>query len=220
MLGLGRIFGKKYAANITSVNINYMNSIHELPGIKAKDKEFELKIPFKNKTASDLPEEINRPDLRIDEITIQKPFQLLSVSPQLPIVLHYGESTEITLKLRSPELAYTGPLFINMQAKSPDAVHISISSVKLVREGRSFEIEDSSRSLYLAKGEVFKQDVQVRSIVHEGEMLNGIQVSKPFEFVKAGTALPVQVSGSSFVLSIFVKAPDYNYSGPIEITLL
>ena len=107
-----------------------------------------------------------------------------------------------------------------MQAKSQNAVHISISSIKLAREGRSVEIEGSGRSLYIEKGEVFKQDLQVRSVLHEGEMLNGIQVSKPFEFVKAGTALPVKVLGDSFVISVFIKAPDYNYSGPLEITML
>ncbi|MGC8628904.1 MAG: hypothetical protein ACP5T4_01705 [Candidatus Micrarchaeia archaeon] len=214
------LFGGKHVANITSIKINYMNSVHELPGMKVKDKEFELKIPFKNKSAGELPSEIKRPDLRIDEISVQNPFQLLDVSPQLPIVLHQGESTEITLKLKAPELAYSGPLLLNMQAKSQNAVHISISSIKLAREGRSVEIEGSSRSLYIEKGEVFKQDLQVRSVLHEGEMLNGIQVSKPFEFVKAGTALPVKVLGDSFVISVFIKAPDYNYSGPLEITML
>ncbi len=214
------LFGGKHVANIISIKINYMNSVHELPGMKVKDKEFELKIPFKNKSAGELPSEIKRPDLRIDEISVQNPFQLLDVSPQLPIVLHQGESTEITLKLKAPELAYSGPLFLNMQAKSQNAVHISISSIKLAREGRSVEIEGSGRSLYIEKGEVFKQDLQVRSVLHEGEMLNGIQVSKPFEFVKAGTALPVKVLGDSFVISVFIKAPDYNYSGPLEITML
>ena len=99
------LFGGKHVANIISIKINYMNSVHELPGMKVKDKEFELKIPFKNKSAGELPSEIKRPDLRIDEISVQNPFQLLDVSPQLPIVLHQGESTEITLKLKAPELA-------------------------------------------------------------------------------------------------------------------
>ncbi|MEM0074378.1 MAG: hypothetical protein QXX70_00580, partial [Candidatus Micrarchaeaceae archaeon] len=114
-----------------------MNEVHQLQGLKVVQKEFEIRIPFHNKTASDLDiDNIKRPDLRIDAISVKAPFTLVSVSPSLPIIISYMQSTEIVLRLRAPDVAYSGPLFLEMQAKTPDAVHISINRVKLSAAGK------------------------------------------------------------------------------------
>ncbi len=207
----------KPKANITSISINYMGSTHQLQGMKVFDSEFELRIPFKNKTASDLPEDIKRPDLRIDDIQVQSPFKLIDVKPQLPIVVPYGESTEILLKLKAPEIAYTGPLFLNMLAKSPDSIHVSISHVLLSKDEKSYEVESSQRSMYLQKGEVFRQDVQVMSVLDKGESISRVEVNKPFSLVKTEPQLPLNCDKDSIVLSLFLKAPEFSYAGPLEV---
>ncbi|MEM0147190.1 MAG: hypothetical protein QXF85_01905 [Candidatus Micrarchaeaceae archaeon] len=197
-----------------------MNEVHQLQGLKVVQKEFEIRIPFHNKTASDLDiDNIKRPDLRIDAISVKAPFTLVSVSPSLPIIISYMQSTEIVLRLRAPDVAYSGPLFLEMQAKTPDAVHISINRVKLSAAGKSFTVEDSARSMYINKGDTIKQDVQLLTILHEGDKVKTVRASAPFSVIKTEPQTPFEVASSnSFVVSIYLKSPDQNYSGPLEIT--
>ncbi|MGC8676208.1 MAG: hypothetical protein ACP5T3_01680 [Candidatus Micrarchaeia archaeon] len=220
MFSIKSLFAKHYAASITSVNISYMNDVHQLPGLKPLRKEFELRVPFRNKTASDLADDtVKRPDLRIDAISVKQPFALLGVLPSLPIILQYGQSTELVLRLKAPDVAYTGPLFIDMQAKMPDSLHIGISSVKLSSNGRTYALDDSAKSLYISKGDAIKQDVQALAILHEGDEVKEVSANAPFAVLKTSPQVPFKVNSSnSMIISVYLKAPDYNYSGPLELT--
>ncbi|MEM3781638.1 MAG: hypothetical protein QXT43_01590 [Candidatus Micrarchaeaceae archaeon] len=221
MFGIGKLFGKKgRAAEITSININYMGEVHQLNGLKLAQKEFEVKVPIHNKTASNLDVVgIKKPELRIDVVSAKAPFELVSVAPQLPITVPYMKSAELVIRLRAPDVSYTGPLYLIMQANTPDAVHIGISNIILHSAGKSYPIEDSARSFYVSKGDPIKQDVQLLSILHEGEEVKAVKANAPFSVLKTEPQTPFKITNkNSFIISMYLKPPDYNYAGPLEIT--
>lgn len=216
--------GKKPSpkANITSIIINYLGSTHQLAGKEVYDKEFEIKIPFRNKLSSELEDQdVKKPDLRIDEVEVRPPFKLVSVAPSLPIVLPYGSSTELTLKFEAPEISYSGPLFLNFITKPQEDIHVSISRVVLSSGSASYAVEESSRSIYLQKRGAFKQEIQARAVLKPNSVIREIRVNKPFELSKTMPELPITVpSSDSFIISLYLIAPEFNYAGPLEIELV
>ncbi|MGC9156862.1 MAG: hypothetical protein ACP5GD_01595 [Candidatus Micrarchaeia archaeon] len=218
MFGFGSLFhkGRKSRFNITSIKINYMGAVHEIAGFSTNDNEFEVRIPFKNRIASDLGDDVKRPELKIDAISVGSPFELLK-APDLPIVLPYGNSTEIVLKIRAPGMRYTGPLFLNMLVKSSDLVHIGISVIRVSKEGKSKEIP-VRRDVYVAKSDTFKQEIDLSDVVNPGETVNAIKASPPFEISSTLPSLPFSLKEARKV-EVYIKAPSYNYSGPIELSI-
>ncbi|MEM3216051.1 MAG: hypothetical protein QXS17_04000, partial [Candidatus Micrarchaeaceae archaeon] len=62
-------------------------------------------------------------------------------------------------------------------------------------------------------------DVQLLTILHEGDKVKTVRASAPFSVIKTEPQTPFEVASSnSFVVSIYLKSPDQNYSGPLEIT--
>jgi hypothetical protein len=109
---LGRFSRKKAPTTlITSVSIKYMGEKHGLEGMSTNRSVFELKIPFQNKRGGDmLADNLKRPELRVEAVKVSTPFELVGVSPRLPISVKYRESALIRLSIRAPEYGYAGPI--------------------------------------------------------------------------------------------------------------
>jgi hypothetical protein len=223
--GLLGVFGKKRSAAstvITSISIDYLGDKHGLEGMRVNGSVFELKIPFQNKTGSDLLDEsLKRPDLRVDTISVSQPFKLVGVSPKLPVVVKYGEGVTLVLKISAPALPYTGPLSVSLGEKASGMVRIQIDKMVALSKGQRFILEDAPSVLNVQKGQVLKRDIQMYKVMKYGDAVNGIGVNAPFVFSGAEPKPPFRIDKeNSYIISVFVLAPEYSNTGPLEITFL
>ncbi|MDE1855569.1 MAG: hypothetical protein KGH57_04630 [Candidatus Micrarchaeota archaeon] len=224
-LDLSSIFGrfgkKKSAANtvITAISIDYLGDKHGLDGMRLSDSVFELKIPFQNKTGSDLLDEsLKRPDLRIDSVGVSKPFELLEVNPSLPISVKYTQGITLALKIKAPGLPYTGPLSVSLGEKASGMVRVQIEKMLASYKGQKFVLEEAPSVLSVQKGQVLKRDVQLYKVMKYGDSVNGIRVNAPFVFSGSEPKAPFRIDKeNSYIISVFVLAPEYSYAGPLEI---
>jgi len=211
-------FGKRVKTKITSIDITYMGDEHRLNGLETNEPIFEVRIPFENKEIeSGALEEIKKPDLHIDAVKIGKPFDLVSISPEPPIVVQYKKQTELVLKIKAPEIAYTGPLSIGFIANAKDIVHISINKIILRKGERSATIE-SVIDTQVQKGQVIKQDIQASALLSQGEQVTNVSASAPFAIVKTSPDVPFKINRQgSYIISLFIKVPNFSYAGPLEV---
>ena len=72
----------------------------------------------------------------------------------------------------------------------------------------------------IGKGAEFEESVQMYRVLGYGAQVKSVTVNKPFEFVKTEPPLPFTIDDkSSFVVAFFIKAPAFDYAGPLEITV-
>ena len=122
--------------------------------------------------------------------------------------------------LWAPDVTYEGPLVITFGNELADMTNLNIQAVILNYNGQRMELENSGMVISMQKGQIFKRTVQLYKIMKFGEALSSIEVNAPFQFISAEPTVPLKVDKKdSFILGIFMKAPDYNYAGNLEITL-
>ncbi len=216
-------FGKKDPATgtvITSISIDYLGDKHGLDGMQVHDKVFELSIPFQNKTGSDLlADNLKRPDLKIEGVSVSRPFELVDVSPTPPIAVRYREGVTVKLRIKAPDLPYTGPMSVTLGEKSSGMVRVQIEKIMAVRNGAKTVLEEAPSVLSVQKGQVLKRDVQLYKVMRYGDKVNGIAVNAPFVMSGSEPKAPFRIDKeNSYIISVFVLAPDYSYAGPLEIT--
>ncbi len=205
--------------NITSIGIRYLGDRHGLDGMQVHEKVFELSIPFRNKTGSDLLDDsLKRPDLKIENISVSKPFELVDVSPKVPIAVKYTEGVTLKLRIRAPDLPYSGPLEVSLGEKESGMVRVQIEKMIAVANGKKTVLEEAPSVLSVQKGQVLKRDVQLYKFMKYGDSVSKIDVSLPFVFSGSEPKPPFRIDEkNSYIISVFVLAPDYSYAGPLEI---
>ena len=225
MLNIAKLLGigKKRngpATSITTINIAYMGDRHSLGGMQAGGEVFEVRIPFQNRTGSDmLADEIKRPDLRVESASVSAPFELLDVSPKLPIAVKYMQSVVLVLKLRAPKIGYAGPMSITLNDKAASTARLEISRIAAVRNGQSYSLEDAPSIANVQKNQVLRRDVQLYRFMKYGDAVKGISVNKPFAMSGSEPKAPFTIDkADSFIVSVYVLAPEHSYSGPLEFT--
>ncbi len=218
-LGLGKK-RKGPETSITAINISYMGDRHSLDGMQASGDVFEIRIPFQNRTGSDmLADEVKRPDLRIESASVSPPFELAGVSPGLPIAVKYMQSVSLVLKLRAPKVSYTGPIDIMLNDKAASTARLEISGMSAIRKGARTSLEELPSIANVQKGQVLRRDVQLYSFMKYGDVVKGISVNKPFEMSGSEPKAPFTVDkAGSFIVSVYILAPEYGYAGPLELT--
>jgi hypothetical protein len=215
--------GKKKAKfSISSINIEYMGEVHSLPGIEEYSEQFEIKIPFSNKPQYDfIAKQLKDKNITIKGITVEKPFQLISIEPKLPCTIAFGSSDEFKLRIKAPSTSYYGPISIGLERDNESVVHLGISHISLLHNGKVVEIEDSAISTNVKAGEVIKVGVQLYRIMKHLDTVSSIKVGKPFDFAYSEPKLPIKLEDeNSFVLEVFMNAPTFSYAGPIEIEFI
>lgn len=224
---LDRLLGKKGGTqanskvSITSVNLKFMGGTHSLKGVEVNSEVFDYTIPFQNKMGSShLPDNLKGPSIAIKSITISEPFTLLEVTPSLPQDVPYLSRTMFTLKIRAPKLSYDGPLSINFGNDASGNIALSVQKVILSHKGRSADLENSEMTATMQKSQLFKKEIQLYKIISFNERINAIEVSKPFELVSVDPKLPITADKKdSYIISLYIKAPEFSYSGIMEIKL-
>jgi hypothetical protein len=197
-----------------------MGEMHSIGGKTVSERIFELSIPFQNKIGSDLlPDMLKGPKLSLAKIEVSPPFQLIEFSPKLPLDIGFMDKAIFKLKIKAPDVTYEGPLTINFGNESKEVIAMSIDKIMLTAKGRTVDLEDSSMTMGMQKGQLFKKSIQLYKVFSYGDTVNAIEVSKPFELINTEPKLPFRLdTKDSYIASIYIKAPDFSYAGSLEVS--
>ena len=228
---LGNLFKKKgeKKVTVTSVNIRWRGQMHAMGGFEVETNPFTITIPFQNKTQQDaLPFEAlkeklkaqEKAPIRITGIEASTPFKLISVYPKLPVDVPSSMRVEFKIMLQAPGYTYTGPVTISLGAEETGMIKVQINKVIVTTPMKSVEIENSGVILNMPKGGIFKNSIQMYKAMSYGERVDKVTLEKPFEFVSCDHQIPFTINEpSSYLVTFYIKAPDVDYAGPMEIKL-
>jgi hypothetical protein len=204
---------------LTSINLKLGADVHAISGRTITEEVFQLDIPFQNKIGSGLlPSHLKGPDIVINEVLIERPFELVESSPKTPLNVPYLASTPFTLRIRAPKGSYSGPLSITFSTDSKDNVNIDVKKIALVDGHKTTDIEDTATNMILKKSQIIRRDIQVYKILKYGRTVEKVEINEPFEIVSTDPATPFTVDRKdSYIIKIFLKCPEFNYAGPMEI---
>ena len=206
------------STRLTTINIRYMGSVHGMDGFQVSGRVFEVNIPFNNKVNDILPDNLRGPKLNVNSIKVGEPFKLISITPALPVEIDYMSKAVFKLKIQAPDTPYEGPMSVDFGNDPKDIIHISIQKIMLEYNGSRTELPDSSMIMNLQKNIVFKKEVQLYRIVSYGSRVDSMEISKPFEIVSTDPKLPIVADRKdSYVMGVYIKAPDISYAGELTI---
>ncbi len=211
------------SVNVTSVNIKWMSEQHTSTGFPVEENPFLYELPFQNKSqlniVSFLPAQEQIP-VKIKEITVKAPFAIESLSPRLPVVLKNDERAAFKLRIKAPDYNYEGPLGIEVIPDKTDNIHMEITSTIINVPGSPQAKAPAKLILDVPKMQVFVQKINVPQLLVSEATISKIEVSKPFVIIGSEPKAPFKFTeGSGHTITLYLQAPQFNYAGPIEITL-
>ena len=211
--------GGQTKTELTSINLRFGQDMHALPGKSIDGEEFDLEIPFKNRLGSGmLPSHLKGPSITIKEVRVEKPFSLISSEPGAPLSVPYMGEILFKIRVRAPGGSYTGPLTLAFESEKSDDVNIDIEKITLTNGSRTVEVEETSSNMILKKSQIIRRDMQAYKILSFGQEVANVSASKPFEVVSTEPKAPFSIDRKdSYIIKIYIKCPDFNYSGPMEI---
>ena len=206
--------------NITSINIRMGNDVHGIGGMHVSGKIAKITIPFSNRIGRGLlPDNLKSPPITISGISAEKPFEVIEINPKLPVDVDYRASVSFNITLKVPEGNYEGPVNVRFETKSNDNIGLSIEKVKLLYEGREYDLENSTESMTVRSGQIIKKDIQMYKLLSFGDSVRKIIIGPPFELADSSPKLPIKIDRKdSYIVSLFIKCPGFSYAGPMLIT--
>ena len=205
--------------SITSINIRLGGDVHSLPGRDVGDV-FDVAIPFRNRLGNGLlPDNLTGPNITVSGIAVDKPFELLEIKPQLPVEVPYMSNRGFSLKIRAPQGSYNGPLLIKFDTSSKDNIDLNVSRIMLVSEAKRVELEGSTFNMNIKRGQIFRRDIQLYKVLSFGQKVSAVEVAKPFEIISTEPKVPFTLDKKdSYIVTLFIKCPEFSYAGEVEIS--
>jgi len=222
-MGINLSFLKKkytYTGEVTGISIYWKNAMHGLPGMKLKEREFEIKLPFTNKNHEELSF-LKKADTTeiVNSIEVTKPFKLVGIEPALPVSIKSGESIQFIIKVQAPEYNYSGPLVLKMVPKPVEMVHIELPDIIAIRGSKRVKVNEHGEVKSIEKNSNFEVSMQMYRVLTYNDSVKSVTVNKPFEFVGSDPKIPFTIDNkSSYVASFYIKAPEFDYAGNLELT--
>ena len=215
---------------ITTINLKYRGQIHQMEGVKSEESIFNVIIPFTNRPYSNyltdyLSAEHMIKSSDFDPITMKsieavQPFKVISVEPALPRKIGPEERVEFKIKIQGPEVSYMGPMTLEFVEENREFVHLEITHTSINFRGKEVIVDDSLNIMNLPKNGIFGEGIQLLRALDYGTKIEAIDVAEPFKFEGAFPKPPFVINDrGSFILTIYIKAPPYNYSGPLIVKL-
>lgn len=218
---LGRFLGRSsgFTIRLSSIDIKFMGSVHAMPGVTSTTNVFDINIPFQNKMGSGmLPENIRGPTVTLKDIKVSSPFRVIGIEPSLPIKVGYMSKENIRLTVQGPQMNYDGPISIDFGNDTSEEVTLNISKYTLEFPGRKSDLENTATTIKIQRGQVFRKDLQFYKVGSYMSKVNSVTINEPFELVSTQPKTPfVASTKDSFIVSVFIKAPQFNYSGDVRI---
>jgi hypothetical protein len=229
-LNISNLFSRKKSGKvlISAINMRWKGQMHSMDGIVPEKTRFTISIPFQNKTQDSALERFAAlkekfkaqevPPVIISSIKLSDPFKLVSVEPKLPITVRSGERIEISITIDAPDYAYSGPLTVTIDSPEASMIKVQLNKVILSTKLKKAEIENSGVILNIPPNGVFKNSVQVYKAMSYGDSASKVTISEPFEFIESDPKLPFKIDNpNSYIVTFFIKAPETDYAGPMEI---
>lgn len=223
---LDKIFGnkppkaRKVTTSISNVNLKFMGAVHALEGLDTDSIVFEYKVPFQNRIGEQIPDHIKGPEITINNISVSEPFELVSVEPVLPAKVPYRARADFTLWIKAPNVLYKGPLSISMSNDPTESIAVDVKGISLEYKDKQIELEQSAMASSMQKSQIFKKDIQLYKIAGLNDQIKSISVDAPFELVDTSPKLPILADKKdSYVVSLYIKAPESSYAGGLKIKL-
>ncbi|MGC8651975.1 MAG: hypothetical protein ACP5UH_01855 [Candidatus Micrarchaeia archaeon] len=226
-LGITGIFNRDKAARteVTTLNLKWHGETHHAPGLKTSSNIFDVVIPFHNRQeGTDTLQQILKStvleDISVQEISVGAPFRLVGIEPRPPITIKYGNKVDFKLAIEAPPYSFKGPLEISFIENEPDKVRVEINRIVLVHESRNVPIPSTEMAMNIRKSQAFRVSVQLYKILSYGDKVHSISVNAPFKFISSMPEPPFTIDNkNSFMVTIFVQAPEIGYGGPLEIEI-
>ncbi len=213
---------KNFSIDIRNINIYWKGAIHTLDGIKSNKKIFSIVIPFSNKTTNHLlflKKQEGKPEI-IKGIETTKPFKIINVDPKLPLSIPDGESEELNISVEGPDFNYSGVLALTFKSDLQPRVHIEIPDTYLIRGNKKIKVNANKELYNLMKNQVFEVSIQIYKLLTFEDTVEKVKINKPFKFEGCSPKLPFEIKDkSSYIVTFMIKAPEFNYSGPLEIEI-
>lgn len=217
---LGKLRGNQVV--ISAINVNWKGGVHRLDGVTSKKQTVEIEIPFANKKGEGVlmfKTQEKKPEI-ITAISVQQPFRLLDVSPKPPVEVKEGERVSFKLRIGLPDYGYNGPLNLTLGAAAQEMVMLELPKVVLKRGERSVEVENPRSIISVLKNGVFQHSVQLYKALSYNDRVGSIKVGAPFSLVSSEPKTPFSIDDpNSYIVSLWIQAPDHNYAGPLVIEL-
>ncbi len=228
---LGFTRRNRHAISITKVNIMWKGTVHVRDGLVSNTSQFTLELPFHNKASENmLTKQISgsavlkaqdAPTEKVTKVESSPPFTLVSIKPSIPLEIEPNAKTTFEIVLLGPDHGYSGPLNLMLVSEGDGLVHIEITKVVLLNNGRSVDIENSSRIFDVPKGQIFTQRVQLYKLMGHRDKVADIEVNAPFEIVSQDPNPPFSLDDpNSAVETLYITAPHFNYAGILEIHII
>ena len=206
---------------ITGINLRFMGGSHQIKGMEVEADTFEIRIPFNNRIGNEnLPDNLKGPKIVLSKITVEPPFRVIEISPALPAEVDYLGKVVFTLKIAAPDMNWEGPMNVSLTSEPSNNITISIKKVTLHHGERLVELEDSGVTSSMQKSQTFKQNLQLYKIISFGDEVNRIEVNEPFAVVSTEPVLPIKADRKdSYIISLYLKCPQFSYAGDLDIKL-
>ncbi len=211
--------GNKHTLRITNLNIKMGGETHGIKGSEFDTSTFKLSVPFQNKVGSGLlPDGVRGQDIRITSIVAEQPFQVIDVKPKLPVSVAYLSKMVFDITAKGPEGNYEGPMYLKFDTDE-EGVVVNVEKITLKNGSKSYELENSTESMKVRKGQILRRDLQAYKILSYGSEVKSVEISTPFSIYEVQPKLPFRVDvKDSYMIRLYIKAPEFSYSGPIEIS--
>lgn len=213
-----------FSTSITNVNIIWGGGFHTLDGLKPESNTFEFTVPFDNSTVvRNLPTNTFKfadTSVTITGVTVDPPFQLVGVTPTVPVSIKGNEKVSFKLTIKAPQQNYSGPMTIRLAKDEGDMVKVEINKVTLVAKGRRTDIENSSVMMKVRKNHIFKNSIQLYKALSFQDEVRKVSVNSPFTLVSSEPKVPFRIDNiNSYIVDFYIQAPEISYAGALEITL-
>ena len=209
---LSGMFARKPKVQITAVNIAWKGTTHQLGGVAVKGDRVSIDIPFSNLPVGGSADHPQMSAETVMGIDVDPPFMIHSINPLLPISIANAKVV-FKLDIGIPKYAFTGP--VNLHFSSTRSVTVEINKVIVRPFGRPVEVLNDHRIFRAEMGKDFEFTIRLPASI-DGKLVGLVTLSPPFD---SGSSAPSPFTTAGQELKVTVRAPQFNYSGPMEIEL-
>lgn len=145
-------------------------------------------------------------------------FNIIGVSPALPIRVNSGQSQQFTLQIKTPNSNYSGALSIIEYYNAPKPKYVNVTQVNFFNSNVSTNQTYFSSALYgfnTSAGSYYLYSFQINN--GTATILSFAANTTGFKILNVTPSLPLKLTGNNQLFSLRIAVPNYTYSGPVSI---
>jgi hypothetical protein len=146
-------------------------------------------------------------------------FNVISISPILPIKVNGGQSQQFTLQIKTPSTNYSGALSILEYYWAPKPKYVNVTQVNFFIDNTSSNRTIFTIALYGFNASAGSNYLYSFSITNGSSitLLSFVANTSGFKVLNVTPSLPLKPTSNRQSFSLKISVPNYTYSGPISI---